>query len=363
MGIIYKIVMRNCFYILVLLPLVVGCNHFQPSEKEEGKAVKVGVITIDARNVANAMSEYVGTVEGNASVDMSFGGVGRVATVVVKEGDRVRKGQLIATMDNNSAQSSYQAAKATLERAEDAYGRAKMVYEKGSLPEVKWIEVQTQLNQARALCDIAQKTLADCSLTAPMSASVAKRYVEPGATVSPLQPVVKLVDMTYLCVRVSVPESDISTINLGDTVRVSVNAVEGLQLCGVVDEKDISADAVSHSYLVRVRLIGTKEQMQSILPGMVCRVRMSEASMLGVDGDVQQDVSLIVPNRAVQMANNGERYVWKVTDGSRVERCVVTIGDLLPDGVLVTSGLATGDIVVVDGTQKIATGSAVSFEL
>lgn len=355
--------MKPYYILFLLLPLMVSCGRLRPSDSPSERVVKVGVIQIDSHNATDAMTEYVGTVEGSASVEVCFSAVGRVASILVKEGDRVGKGQLLATIDNSTAQSSYQAAKSTLDRAEDAYRRAKMVYDKGSLPEVKWIEVQTQLNQARSLCDMAQKNLSDCSLTAPMSASVAKRYVEPGATVSPLQPVVKLVDMTHLCVKMSVPESDIARIGKGDTVIVSVNAMEGLQLNGIVDEKEIAADAVSHSYLVKVRMLGTKAQMRSILPGMVCRVKCpcSEKTNGNTFSEGPQEVRLMVPNRAVQIGNDGERYVWKVTEEKRAERCAVTIGDLLPNGVLITSGLATGDIVVVDGTHKIASGTRVSF--
>ncbi|MBO4751939.1 MAG: efflux RND transporter periplasmic adaptor subunit [Bacteroidales bacterium] len=351
--------MKKYWWVMVMVPLAVGCGRLQSSEEAGERVVNVGVVRIGETHASGAMAEYVGNVEGAATVDVSFGTVGRVATLRVKEGDKVTKGQLLATIDNAAAASSYEAAKATLERAEDGYRRAKMVYDKGSLPEVKWIEVQTQLNQARSLCDVAQKNVTDCMLRAPMSATVGKRYVEPGATVSPMQPVVRLIDMTQMCVRMSVPEADIAYIAKGDTVDVTVNAADSLQLKGVVDEKDISADAVSHSYLVRVRLVASKEEMKRVLPGMVCRVRMSGSA--SHQEEATGGTRLMVPNRAVQIGNDGQRYVWKVVDSNRVERCAVTIGDLTANGVLVTKGLEKGDIVVTDGTQKIASGSVVNF--
>ena len=353
--------MKRYLWVMVMVPLVWSCGRLQTAEEPSERVVNVGVVRIGDSHASGAAAEYVGNVEGMATVDVSFGTVGRVATVRVKEGDKVSKGQLLATIENGAAASSYEAAKATLERAEDGYRRAKMVYEKGSLPEVKWIEVQTQLNQARSLCDVAQKNLTDCMLRAPMSGTVGKRYVEPGATVSPMQPVVRLIDLTQMCVRMSVPEADIAYIAKGDTVEVTVNAADSLRLKGVVDEKDISADAVSHSYLVRVRLTASKEEMKRVLPGMVCRVRMSGSAEHREEATGGR--RLMVPNRAVQIGNDGQRYVWKVVDSNRVERCAVTIGDLTAKGVLVTGGLEKGDVVVTDGTQKIASGSVVSFEL
>ncbi len=264
--------MKKYLWVILLAAAMTACSHFKPAEEATERVVKVGVIRIDDGHASGAMAEYVGNVEGASTVDVSFGTVGRVATLRVKEGDKVAKGQVIATMENTAAASSYEAAKATLSRAEDGYRRAKMVYDKGSLPEVKWIEVQTQLNQARSLYEVAQKNLTDCSLRAPMSATVGKRYVEVGATVSPMQPVVRLIDLTQLCVKMSVPEADITNIGKGDTVDVTVNAADSLRLKGVVDEKDITADAVSHSYLVRVRLLASKEEMKRVPPGMGCRV-------------------------------------------------------------------------------------------
>ena len=351
--------MKKYWCVMILVPLVWGCGRLRTAEEPTERVVNVGVVRIGESHASGAMAEYVGNVEGAASVDVSFGTVGRVATLRVKEGDKVAKGQVIATMENTAAASSYEAAKATLSRAEDGYRRAKMVYDKGSLPEVKWIEVQTQLNQARSLYEVAQKNLTDCNLRAPMSATVGKRYVEVGATVSPMQPVVRLIDLTQLCVKMSVPEADITNIGKGDTVDVTVNAADSLRLKGVVDEKDITADAVSHSYLVRVRLLASKEEMKRVLPGMVCRVKMSGSA--SHREQATGGTRLMVPNRAVQIGNDGQRYVWKVTDSNRVERCAVTIGDLTANGVLVTEGLEKGDIVVTDGTQKIASGSVVSF--
>jgi len=306
------------------------------------------------------MAEYVGTVEAGTSVDVSFSVGGRLTSLRVKEGQKVGKGQLIASIDNTASTSSYQAAKVTLDQAEDAYRRAKQVYDKGSLPEVKWIEVQTQRNQARSLCDIAQKNLSDCNICAPITGTVAKRFVEVGTTVSPMQSIVRIIDLRHICVRMSVPETDITGISIGDSVNVLINSVDSLSLSGIIEEKGVSADALSHSYLVRIRLIGSKTQLSALLPGMVCRVQMKGVAVNANCGP-RFSFRILVPSRAVQIDNDGSRFVWVVSDDSTAVRRSVVIGDLTASGVYVTDGLSQGDIIVTDGTQKIASGTKVCY--
>lgn len=100
-------------------------------------------------------------------------------------GDRVAKGQLIATVDPFSMQSSYDAAKASLAQAEDAYRRMKELYDKGSLPEIKWVEVQSKLQQAKSMEEVARKNLDDCKLYAPFSGIISEKMAEVGQNIMP----------------------------------------------------------------------------------------------------------------------------------------------------------------------------------
>lgn len=87
----------------------------------------------------------------------------------------MRQGQLLATLDEVSMQNRYQAAKAALKQAEDAYQRMKELHEKGSLAEMKWVEVQSKLQQAQSMEAVARKNLTDCQLYAPFSGVIAEK--------------------------------------------------------------------------------------------------------------------------------------------------------------------------------------------
>ena len=135
-----KNVLKQSFVLCMCSVLVLvhgSCKHEAP--KRELPPVVVEVLSIDT--VSGGLTRtYVGEVEENLSVAMSFPAGGRVERVYVSEGDYVHAGQLLAEVNNSNAQNAYNSAKASLQQAEDAYQRLKKVYEKGSLAEVKWVE-------------------------------------------------------------------------------------------------------------------------------------------------------------------------------------------------------------------------------
>lgn len=349
---VYRMKYTSIISAIAFLLAFSSCGHLLQKD-DESRTVSVSVVEVgqlQGEEICAPSCEYVGTVEEGSASTLSFSTSGRVTAVYVKEGQTVAAGQLLAEIDNATALNSYKAAQATLRQAQDGYDRAKLVYDKGSLPEVKWIEVKTQLDQAQSLAQIAKSTLDDCKLYAPCSGTVADRNLEVGSSVAPFQPVMRLLNLGALSVRVSVPEGDIAQIKNGMAARVVVAALDDLELRGVVDERNVSADPLSHSYMVRLRLQGTAGK--KLLPGMVCKVAMGQRA---------SSEGMLLPHRAVQIDNQGQRFVWVVADG-KAHRKTVTIGDLSSNGVLVTSELDGGEQVVVDGTLKVSEGTRVEVK-
>ena len=156
--------MRQLCNVTVLL-LLFGLTSCQNNGDKQTtmSPVKVKVLRVSSSEI-DGTERFSGTVEEANSTSLSFSIMGTVKTVHVGLGDRVAKGQLIATVDPLAMQSSYDAAKASLEQAEDAYRRMKELYDKGSLPEIKWVEVQSKLQQAKSMEEVARKNLDDCKL-------------------------------------------------------------------------------------------------------------------------------------------------------------------------------------------------------
>ena len=124
----------------------ISCSG-KKDENQAIRAVPVKVVKVSESSYMNSRN-YVGTVEAVSSSSLSFEVMGNVNKVFVTEGENVQKGKLLATLDKATLQNSYNASLASLKEAQDAYNRMKSLYDNGSLPEMKWVEVQSKLQQA-----------------------------------------------------------------------------------------------------------------------------------------------------------------------------------------------------------------------
>lgn len=327
-----------CLFLSILLMLSVGCN---PSGKEERveREIPVKTWTVSLYDNVSAHS-YMGEIEGESSSSLSFQVPGYVEHIYVREGQRVAKGELLARLDKTTQQSSYDAAQSALKQAEDAYARMEQLHEKGSLPEIKWVEIQNSLQKARSMEQIAKKNLADVELRAPYAGIVAQKNIDTGASVLPGVPVFQIMQIERVNVNMSVPEDEITRVGIGDEVSITVSALGDKVFSGKITEKGIAADPLVHTYKVLVRI---DNRSNELLPGMVCEANM------GVSGGS----SIVVSNSVVQVDHDGTHFVWLNRDG-RARKQPVSLGALAGDGVIIESGLSVGDKVIVEGVSKVS---------
>ena len=160
----------------IILIVIAAMSLMACSEKKtERKAEPIAVETETARAGSNFQGRtYVGVVEEESTTSISFTGSGTLSRVYVEEGQAVRAGQLIAEMDKTQARNMLAAAEAQMKQANDALVRMKQLHDNGSLPEIKWVETQSAVEQAQASLDLAKKNLADCSICTPVSGIVGK---------------------------------------------------------------------------------------------------------------------------------------------------------------------------------------------
>lgn len=286
---------------------------------------------------------YVGTVEETFGSSLSFQMAGNVQRVLVSEGQRVSKGQLLAVLDKSTAKNLHDVALATLKQAQDGYDRLSALHEKGSLPEIKFVEIQTSLQQAQSTENIARKSLDDCNLYAPFNGVIADRSVEPGMNMMPGISAFKLVTIDKVKVKASIPENEISQIKEGQTARVNVAALNHKIFEGKIKEKGVMANPLSHTYEIKVELNNPEKEL---MPGMVCEVLISSDTAAK---------GIIIPNSAIQMHHTGEQFVWLAKEGVATQKIVCT-GAITNQGVVITSGLTQGDKVIVEGNQKVSEG-------
>lgn len=329
--------------------LLSACHSGEPEKhiSDANQAVKVKVQEIGT-HPATAGQSYIGTIEESVSVPLSFLTAGMVEKVLVEEGQSVSKGQLLAVLNSESYQDAYQIALSKARQAQDAFDRLDPVYKKGSLPEVKYVEIQTGLEQARSLASMSEKNLKDCKLYAPASGLIGKRMVEPGMSMIPGNPVFKLVKIDKVNVIIPVPENEISGIVKGQKVQVMVSAIGGQAYEGTVKEIGVLSNPLSHTYTVKVELNNPEGILK---PGMVCEASISNPTVTN---------RIVVPLSSVQLSGNGEKYVFLAGNNTVTKRTVET-GPLVSNGVVITKGLSAGDLLITEGYQKINQNSAIEI--
>jgi RND family efflux transporter MFP subunit len=288
-------------------------------------------------------------VEESSAISLSFSMPGVVEEVFVSEGQRVQKGQLLATLNSATARNSFATAQSQFKRAQDAYDRMVKLHNNGSLPDIKFVEVETGLQQAKSMLEIARKNLDDCRLYAPRSGIIADRSVEPGVNVMPGIAAFKLVTVDRVNVKIPVPESEIGDITIGMEATVEVPALRNETFTGKVEVKGVTANAISHTYEVK---IGINNSQTRLMPGMVCKV--------GIENFQPLQTQIVIPNKTIQIAADGRKYVW-LADGDMARRQFVKTGGLHDNGIVVVEGLSAGDKLVVEGFQKISEGMKISI--
>ena len=260
--------MRKSFLILAAVLLVCSCSEKKESRAKAPIRVKMQVVS---PSMADNSVTYVGIVEEREGTAVSFTGMGVVKRLLVNEGQAVARGQLIAEMDDTQARNLLAGAEATMKQANDAHQRYGMLHENGSLPEVKWVEIESKVEQAKSQLEVAKKNLADCRLTAPVSGIIGKKLIDAGETAMPSQAVVTILDISSVKVKVSVPEAEISHISSTTPSTINVEAAKATLKGGHI-EKGVEADPLTHTYDVRIQVANGERKL---LPGMVANVQFS----------------------------------------------------------------------------------------
>ena len=298
---------------------------------------------------------------------LSFRIRGTLEAVKVKVGQKVKKGVMIASIDDTDIQIQYEEAKVAMLNAEVQKDNAKAnltrvreLYENNNVPLSEYENAKNQYAAAGAehesrikKLDLQKSQLSYSKLFAPMAGIVTEVPVEKNENVNAGQVIALLSSDKEMDVEAGIPEAYISRIKAGDTVSVVFSYIRDQSFPGAVTEVSYVASGAS-TYPVRVRL---KKATRDIRPGMPANVNFIFSS--------ENEESLIAPINAVAKDQQGS-YVFIVTKGlekgfARVNRREVRVGKLTNEGFIVSGGLKQGELVVISGVSKITDGMRVRF--
>ncbi|GEQ86434.1 hemolysin secretion protein D [Patiriisocius marinistellae] len=338
--------MKHLINVTILIFLLVSCS----SEKKEKKAIeqiqKATVLEIKT-TPENEMLNYSGTIEADNIVSIGFAVQGRVSHVTVEEGQRVKKGQLLASIDATTYQNAFYIAEASLEQDNDNFNRLNGLYKKGSLPERDFITAKVAVAQAKANKSMAGKNLNDTKLYAPFTGIITAKITEVGATAAPSVPAFTIMKTDKVYAKASITESEISKLKIGTEASVSIASLNKT-FKGKIDILNPSADALTRTFNVKVRLDNKDNEL---LPGMISSIQINTGNPVEV---------ISIPSVSVLRDANDILYVFVADNGKAIKRRV-TVGSFKNNNIIITSGLEVGDNVLIEGQKNIKEGQKIAL--
>lgn len=349
MSRVYKLVLNLALFLSVAG--LIACNQEQvETPKEVAKPVKVMKIG-DAANFQQR--QFSGRVEAGKDVELSFQVPGQVIDFPVSRGQQVKKGDLIARLDQKDFQLKFNEAKAVFDERKTALERTRIVVEQGHLARSKLDEDTAAFGVAEANLRLAEQNLKYTEIYAPFSGQVANTYIDQYQHVVSKEPIVLLQDVNELEIVIAVPEN--LMIQLKNETQVLkkyavFESVPNLKFDLEYKKHRAEADASTQSYQVWLSLAQPKEL--SVLPGMTAVVTVQ----YNFSQDKQQSKIHLIPADAVFADEQNRSFVWKVNDQQRLEAVEVKIGKLTAENIQILSGLNPGDVIVIAGVSFLRDG-------
>ena len=333
---------RLLIYSLALLTLAACGENIEPgnTEPKEGAAVKATVAT--ARVTEQPVYyEAVGTVSARTASTVASKLMGVVRAVHVHEGDLVKKGDLLVTIDQRQVQARLEQASANAQIAAKEYRRYQQLLKEQSASQQEFDRAEARYREAQAAADAARVSQKDAMVRAPYDGRVVAKMIEPGDLASPGTPFVTIEQEGLFCTDLVLPERYIQAIQLGLGVKVVVPAMDNEEFSGEVGRIVPSADARSRSFQIKVRM----PEGPDFKSGMFARV------LIPVGGAGR----LLIPHTAI--VTEGQLDGIYVVDDQKIAHFrLVRTGKVFGDQVEVLSGLNDGQRYVQTVSPKLQNG-------
>jgi len=354
--------LSRVFLSLSVLTFIVACSKESPNLGQAEEARLKPVRTMTVKLGQQSTMSFPGVVDAIQSAEIGFRVSGELVKVLVKEGQEVKMGQVLAELDQTDFKISLQATQSEFDRTSSDYKRAQQLIKKNSISQSDLDKLKAQMNTAKSQLDSAKQNLKYTVLKSPFEGVVAKTYLSNFEKVSSSEKFAAIQDLSAFEVSVDIPESIMIKIKRkGDTrdVYATFEGIEERQYPLTFKEVSTRADEQTQTY--RVKFIMQSPASINVLPGMSTNVFAREKL------SQQNQLDVYVPSHSV-LEDSAGRFVYTVSQGDdgnsmegTVERRSVIVGQLNENGIEIIQGLNEGDRVITAGMSKVSKGLHVAL--
>jgi RND family efflux transporter MFP subunit len=349
---------------IVAAAVLAGCGSSEEPRPQPVRPVKL--FTVEGTETSQ-LRRFPGSIEASQRADLAFRVSGNLQELLVKEGDLVQQGDLLARLDPTDYQLTVDDRQAGFDNAERNFKRAQELIVDGNISKLDYDRMEANFRTAQAALSQASQDLDYTNLRAPFDGRIARRDVDNFEEVLAKQTIFRLQNVDSLDVRIDLPEALIRTFNsTGQRAESQVGEVPATVRAWAyfegrsddsfplrVKEAATKADPETQTFRVTFSMDAPTDFM--VLPGMTANV--------GVDlsGITSRQAAKWVPVRAVQADDSLDARVWVLDPESMtVSSQPVEIGEISGESIEVRKGLVGGEEIVAVGAPYLAEGMKVS---
>lgn len=322
-----------------------GAAHTIPKASEAIPVRVIGLKSSYGHNVIKAS----GQLTTNEETVLGFKTAGIVSRVYVREGDAVKKGQLLATLDLTEINAAVSQARMNVEKTQRDFLRARNLYTDSVATLEQFQNAETAVAVARRQLEAAVFNLNYSEIHAPAAGFVLKKFVNAGQVVSSGDPVLltNAVNRGGWVLKVGVSDRQWSQLRPGDEARIQIDAFSSKTLRGTVAQKSETADAASGAFTIEVSV---QSDGLKLATGMFGTAEFTLR---------ESQPGWSVPFEALLDAHDREGFVFITTDGLSAHKQAVVIESFTDQYVLVSAGLLPEHQLIVSGSAYLTDGSPI----
>lgn len=366
---------RGFIYAASLIIVALIIFYFIKTSISPVELVEITTVSRVSPSQANAVLTASGYVVAQRKASIASKATGRLVYLGYEEGDRVKKGQIIARIESADVEAALTQAKASLEvskadrnDAEQTLARANKLFERQLISQAELDAAQARydrviatISSAEAAIKAADVQLENTIIRAPFDGTILMKNADVGEVVSPFAAgassrvaVVTIADMTSLEVEADVSESNIEKITPNQPCEITLDAYPDQRYRGYVNKIVPTADRSKATVMTKIKFV---DKDNRVLPEMSAKVNFLSAPIT----DKAQTQSKLAVTASAVTKRNGNNVVFLFT-GDEVSEVHVEIGEKMGSMIVIKSGISAGDKVVLKPTEQLKSGTKVKLK-
>lgn len=277
---------------------------------------------------------------------------GRIVKLYVQEGTPVNKGQLIATTDADAIEKQKEEIQKALELSRDVYERQKRLWEQKIGSEVQYLQAQNTMERLEKSLAAMEVQYRKRNVFAPISGVVDMKFLKEGEIAGPGTPIVQILNSSKVKVVSDVPESYLGKVKKGDKVLVHFPAL-GKEQTKPVSMLGRTIDPSNRTFKLEVKVDNAGNELK---PNLLSVIKLNDYTL---------NNALVVPLDLIQQEVSGKKYIYLATNENNktiVKKSYVNTGESGNGSIVITEGIAKGDILITKGARNITDGQEIVIQ-